>query len=293
MARNKQIKSKMEKYTVNDFHRDFPSDKICLEWLKNYRYPEGIFCKVCGKVTKHHLMTTRRSYSCQECGHHIHPTAGTIFHKSTTALTTWFRVIFLMASTRCGISAKEVGRQTGVTYKTAWRMCKLIRTRLDQKTSLFDGSVEADEGYFGGAKKGGKSGRGSENKTAVLGIVERSGRIQATVVPNVSSGTLEPIIEGSVKKGTIVYTDEFGSYNWLGHMGYRHKTIRHKDNVYVTGNIHTQTIDGFWGNVKNGIKGVYHNVSPKYLQHYLNEYQFRYNHRNDVTPMFRSFLRRI
>jgi len=283
----------MEKYTVNDFRRDFPDDTTCLQWLKNYRYPKGIYCWICGRVTKHHLMTTRRSYSCQECGNHVHPTAGTIFHKSTTALTTWFYAIYLMASTRGGISAKQIQRETGVTYKTAWRMFKLIRSRLDEKTSPFTGNVEADESYFGGKKLGGKRGRGSENKTPVLGIAERKGKIVAIATPNVRTETVLPIIAACVKRKATIHTDEFSVYDRLENMGYKHNRILHAEKVYAIGDIHTQTIDGFWGNVKNGIKGVYHHVSPKYLQHYLNEYSFRYNHRNDETPMFKSFLHRI
>lgn len=139
----------MQKYTIKHFKKDFPNDAACLEWLKNYRWPNGIFCEPCGKVTKHHLIESRKSYSCQECGHHVHPTAGTIFHKSSTPLTSWFHAIFLMASTRCGISAKQVEREVGVTYKTAWRMCKLIRERLCDKGgdpfSSDKGDVEVDE----------------------------------------------------------------------------------------------------------------------------------------------------
>ncbi len=123
----------MQKYTIKDFLADFPTDEACLEWLAHYRWPNGIFCKNCGAITKHHLMTTRRSYSCQECGHHVHPTADTIFHKSTTPLTLWFYAIYLMARTRGEISAKQVERELGVTYKTAWRMCKLIRERFDKE----------------------------------------------------------------------------------------------------------------------------------------------------------------
>ena len=288
-----EMKNKMEKYTVNDLKRDFSDDASCLEWLKNYRYPGGIFCKKCGKITKHHLMTTRRSYSCQECGNHVHPTAGTIFHKSTTALTTWFHAIFLMASTRAGISAKQIERETGVTYKTAWRMFKMIRSRLAEKTSLFSGNVEADESYFGAKKHRGKRGRGSENKTAVLGIVERGGNIHAVVVPDAKSKTVLPIIAETVAQGATIHTDEFHVYDYLKYLGYKHKQVNHARKVYCVGDIHTQTIDGFWGNVKTGIKGVYHHVSPKYLQSYLNEYAFRYNRRFDVKPMFKSFLHQL
>jgi len=120
----------MEKYTIADFNRNYPNDDACLEWLKNYLYPNGIFCEKCGKVTKHHKIASRRSYSCDVCGHHVHPTAGTIFEKSTTPLKLWFHAIYLMSSTRCGISAKQIQHENGVTYKTAWRMFKQIRSLL-------------------------------------------------------------------------------------------------------------------------------------------------------------------
>ncbi|MCA9905922.1 MAG: transposase [Anaerolineae bacterium] len=123
----------MQKYPLKDMQEEFPDDRACLDWLLNYRYPNGITCTKCGTVNaKHHFVASRKSYSCQECGHHIHPTAGTIFHKSSTPLTLWFYAIYLMAQTRTGISAKQLERELGVTYKTAWRMAKLIRSHLDE-----------------------------------------------------------------------------------------------------------------------------------------------------------------
>lgn len=282
----------MKRYTIKDFQRDFPNDETCLEWLKEYRWPDGIFCKPCGKVTKHHLMTTRRSFSCQECGNHVHPTSGTIFHKSRTPLTLWFYATYLMAQTRGGISAKQVERETGVTYKTAWRMCKLIRSRLNEGSDPLSGEVEVDESYFGG-KRHGKRGRGAEGKTPVIGLVERKGKIKATPIPNTQGRTLLPIIGRNVKHDAVIYTDENWAYNRLNQMGYKHSRIAHYAKIYVKGNIHTNTIEGFWSLVKRGISGVYHSVSPKYLHHYIGEYVFRYNHRNDETPMFQSFLHRI
>lgn len=282
----------MKKYTVKDFQAEFPDDDACLEWLKDYRWPSGIYCKNCGKVTKHHLMQTRKSFSCQECGNHVHPTAGTIFHKSATPLTTWFYSVYLMAQTRGGISAKQIERETGVTYKTAWRMCRLIRSRLNEEADPFsgEGEVEVDESYFGGRRRGGKRGRGAEGKTPVVGLAQRKGRLKAVVVPDVKSKTVTPIIGKTVEPGSIVYTDELRTYDRLHRMGYRHSRIFHSSKIYVAGNVHTNTIEGFWSLIKRGISGVYHSVSAKYLQHYVNEYAFRYNHRDDQRPMFQTFL---
>ncbi len=123
-------KPKMKKYTIKDFQKQFPNDDVCLDWLKDYLYPNGIFCETCQAITSHYKVAKRKSYSCQNCGHHVHPTADTIYHKSSTPLTSWFYAIYLMASTRCGISAKQLERELGVTYKTAWRMFKQIRTML-------------------------------------------------------------------------------------------------------------------------------------------------------------------
>ena len=117
-------------YTLDDFKRDFPDDETCLAWLKENRYPDGIYCENCHTVTAHHFIESRKSYSCQDCGHHVHPTANTIFHKSRTPLTTWFYVIYQIAKSEGEISAKQIERETGVTYKTAWRMHKLVKEKL-------------------------------------------------------------------------------------------------------------------------------------------------------------------
>jgi transposase-like protein len=279
----------MERYTITNFNNDFPNDDACLEWLKNHLYPNGIFCKKCERVTKHHRIITRHSYSCDVCGHHVHPTVGTIFEKSPTPLKLWFHAIYLMSSTRCGISAKQIERETGVSYKTAWRMFKQIRTILEEDHGNMVGHIEADETYIGG-KHHGKRGRGSEGKTPVVGMAQRNGKIMATAVPDVKAKTLLPIIKERVLPNAIIYTDELPSYNKLSSMGYVHHRIHHVLKVYVMGDAHTNTIEGFWSLLKRGISGVYHSVSAKYLQSYLNEYTFRYNHRNDGKPMFKTLL---
>lgn len=293
MERQKRLK--MQRFTYKDFEQMFPDDASCLEWLRNYLYPEGIFCKLCRRVTKHHRTVSRPSYSCDQCGHHVHPTAGTIFHKSSTSLKTWFHAIYLMASTRCGISAKQIERETGVTYKTAWRMFKQIRTLLDEDKTL-SGSVEVDEAYFGGRRKGhtGRPMRGDLVKTPVLGMVERKGRVIAKVVTDTTLKTLVGSVHEYVLPASTVYTDEYASYNTLpGEKQYTHRRINHSAKIYVMGDIHTNSIEGFWSLIKRGMGGVYHSVSQKFLQSYLDEYSFRYSHRHDTEPMFLTFLRQV
>lgn len=282
-------KSPMTKLTLKDFQAMFPTDDFCLDFIRSNRYSQRIDCPKCGKNSLFHHDNGKKSYSCDHCGYHLSPTAGTIFHKSPTPLTIWFYVIYLMAQTRGGISAKQIQRETGVTYKCAWRMCKQVRSMLDQPNNIFTGNVELDESYFGG-KSHGTRGRGADNKTPVFGMVERGGKVSARKVNNVKARTILPIVWKNVEHGSQIFTDEFRVYNALPVMGYKHESVPHAEKIYVLGNAHTNTIEGFWSQCKNGIRGVYHAVSAKYLQNYLNEYAFRYNHRDDVTPMFLSFL---
>ena len=197
-----------------------------------------------------------------------------------------------MASTRCGISAKQIQRETGVTYKTAWRMCKQVRLLLGEDIQSLNGSVEVDETYIGGTRRG-KRGRGAEGKSIVAGAAQREGKVTAKVVPNVKRSTLVPFMASKVSRKATLYTDEFPSYDHMTRLGYNHRRIEHSSKVYVNGDIHTNSIEGFWSLVKRGISGVYHAVSPKYLQSYIDEYSFRYNHRKDETPMFKLMICQI
>jgi transposase len=161
-----------QRYTIRDFNAEFPDNDACLNFIMEERWPDGrVECSKCGEPRKHHRVTGRTAYACDYCGNHIYPLAGTIFEKSTTALKTWFYAMYLMGSTRCGVSAKQIQRETGVTYKTAWRMFKQIRTLMSEDIRLEGSTVEMDEMYFGGRRKGG-SGRpmsGDKKKTPVVG----------------------------------------------------------------------------------------------------------------------------
>ena len=300
-------------YMLVDFYRDFPDDEACLQWLWRQRYSqdgEHAFCERCEQERVFHRYVAkqqRQDWTCTACGLHVHPTAGTIFHKSSTSLHLWFYAMYLMTSTRSGISAKQLERELGVTYKTAWRIFNLIRKELmtqDDDEPLSD-EVEMDEMYVGGkprhtiknewAKLPTKSGRyraamnwREQKKARVFGMVERDGgRVRAYVVPSTQRPTLERHVTESVKPDSVVYTDDAKVYQLvLPQSGYADLTVNHSSNVYVSRNIHTQTIEGFWSQVKRGITGVHHAVSHKHLQSYVNEHVWRFNHRNDMFPMF-------
>jgi len=280
----------MRKFTIHDFNREFPNDAVCLDFMRDAIYPDGIECRSCEKTTKHHRIKGRKAYSCQVCGTHVYPLAGTIFEKSRTPLKSWFYAMYLMSSTRCGISAKQLERELGVTYKTAWRMFHQIRDLMDEDTAPFFGEVEMDETYMGGKRRGDKRGRPGKDshKVPVAGVVQRKGKVAALVTKDVKKQTLLPIVEAKVLPETMVYTDELKSYGDLGKKGYKHERIPHAEKVYVVGNVHTNTIEGFWSLLKRGIGGVYHSVSEKHLQRYLNEYAFRYNHRDDERALFET-----
>jgi hypothetical protein len=210
--------------------------------------------------------------------------------------------MYLMASTRCGISAKQLEREIGVSYPTAWRMLNRIRTQLmRQDESPLEGEVEVDETAGGGRIRAGDSAKGRRHVIAkmshrptIWAAVERGGRIKASVVHSRSTIDIEPPIFRYVLPRSTIFTDEWLGYTYRVERRYRsHKRIRHEDRVYVSGNVHTQTVEGFFGNLKNGIRVVYHSVSSKWLQSYLNEYAWRYNERNNTErSMFESLLER-
>ncbi len=215
--------------SVQDFFKLFPDDDACLHYLMVEYYGETLDCPKCGKHGKFHRVKKHAYYECAWCAHHIHPMAGTIFHRSHTSLQKWFFAIYLFTTTRHGVAAKELQRQLSVTYKTAWRMAHQIRKLMadaDGENSL-DGDVEIDETYVGGKKPGGKRGRGAPGKTVALGMLERNADIMTKVVPNVRKITLQPIIQENIEKGATVHTDELRPYTGLSKAGYEHETVNH------------------------------------------------------------------
>jgi transposase-like protein len=302
------------KYSLMDFMREFPDDDACLEHLWRTRYsPDGEHaeCPKCKRerVFKHYATKQcRPAWTCTGCGKHVHPTAGTIFHRSSTSLHLWYYAMYLISSTKTGISAKHLGRELGVNYRTAWRMMNRIRNVLmEQDAEPLFGEVEADETAWGGRPRlgqiekfrkpgeidlSGAGGRWKQSKKAtVFGMVERGGRVKAYVVADRKANTLQGYVSRFVMPRSMIFTDEWPSYTGLSKR-YTHKRIRHTENIYVSGDVHTQTIEGFFSNLKRGISGNYHSVSSKWLQGYLNEYVWRYNERESATPMFVTVLNR-
>jgi len=300
--------------TVFEFEKQFPDDAACLAFLMAEKYPDGVPCAKCQKVTKHFRDANRPSFQCEFCGTRVHPMVGTIFENSATSLRLWFYAMYLMASTRCGISAKQIERELGVTYKTAWRMFHEIRVLLRQDGTPLGGEgeiVEADEAFIGGRFKWRNHGRpkklggGWVTKTPVHGFAQRGkggrkghrgGKIAAHVLPDDPTKNFTQSVTESthvrVLPKSSLFTDTYVAYDHMGERGYTHQRVNHTRRIYVAGEVHTNTIEGFWSLLRRGISGVYHGVSTKHLQSYVDEYVFRYNNRDDQRGMFRAFLDR-
>jgi transposase-like protein len=288
-------------YSLMEFIREYPDDAACLERLWRERFaPDGHHteCPKCERERKFHRVSTRACYACDSCGWQIYPTKGTIFQKSTTSLQLWFYAMYLMASTRCGISAKQLERELGVTYKTAWRMFNKIRNDLmaDDGTPL-GGDVELDETSWGGKPRGPKltpsqAAAFREAKTTVLGMVERGGDVRLRVIASRRGPALSREVKANVNPSSIIFTDDWQAYKPLRGQFLDHRIINHSAGVYVEGDVHTNTIEGFFGNLKTGMRGAYKHVSRKWLQSYLDEFAWRYNQRRSGQAMFEALLSR-
>ncbi|KAF0183055.1 MAG: IS1595 family transposase [Hyphomonadaceae bacterium] len=282
--------------TFSEFGKRFPTEEACLEHLMRTRWGQKHPCVKCGREAKYYRVKGRRSYECEFCGHQVYPTAGTPFENTRTPLKSWFLVMFMFCTSRNGVSAKEVQRTLGVTYKTAWRMCNLIRQYMgyvdgDGPVGGPDGdrgAVEIDEAFLGGYDP--RPGPG--DKKAVLGMVERGGEVVAVYAPDRRSAAVMKTIRWNVAPCSTIYTDEAGVFGGIGFtdMRYTHSTINHAKKEWVRGDTHTNTIESFWANLKRGINGTYIHVSSQHLQKYLWEFEYRHNMRHSPHLMLDTLL---
>ena len=283
--------------TIAQFEQLFPHEDACKAYLAANRWPEGAICPRCGNIKVWSLDSRPFHWVCKECasdGYRFSVLVGTIFENTNVPLRKWFQVIYMMLTSKKGVAALEVQRTMGFgSYETAHYMCHRIRAGLaDPEFRKLMGIVEVDETYVGGENRNRHAdkkleGRGTANKLPVIGAVTRKGTLVARCISSVTQETASEFIRQAVsEKVDLVATDESGVYARLAKTGMPHASVNHSRGEYVRGNVHTQTIDGFWSLLKRGIMGTFHNVSAKYLPLYVAEFEWRYNNRNnpDIFP---------
>jgi transposase-like protein len=280
--------ARKDKYTYKDLEEQFPDEDTCLQFIFENLHSKDCSCG--GVYTK---VKGRKQYQCSKCRYQIAPMAGTIFHKSVTPLTDWFYALFIFSNAKSGISAKELERQLGCTYKCAWRMLKQIRTALEQDNDKLDGDVETDTGYFGGRFRSGKYNEKQKEamaaKSVVMGAVSRGGEVRVKVVPDASAHTHATFLNENVSKEARLMTDG-GTIYRNSAKGYNRQSVNHYKKEYVRGDVHVNNMEMFWGHMKRSIKGTHKTISKAYLQSYLDAFAFHYNNRHSDIDRFGVLL---
>lgn len=267
----------------------FGSEDRCRTYLEDLRWPHGVECPRC-ESTSISRISARNQFDCNACRYQFSVTAGTLFHDSHLPLWKWFLAIYLISESKKGISAKQLERMLGVSYKTAWYMSHRIRDAMgDDEQPLLRGIVEMDETMIGGERTGyGKGYRG--NKVTVAGAKQRGGEIRLKLIPNTRREHLHAFADEHVAPDAdAIYTDELKSYDGLGTADRPHESVSHRAEEWVRGDVHTNSVESVWSLFKRSIVGSYHQVSVKHLPAYLDEMEFRFNGR-DNPFLFRDVL---
>ncbi len=279
--------------------KHFQNEDEAREHLEQLRWANGVVCPHCGVIGDHYKLNgeahRKGLWKCKDCRKQFSVTVGTLFERSKIGIHIWLQCAFLMCSSKKGMSAHQIHRILGVTYKTAWFMCHRLREAM--KDPVFvrqlggkNAVVEADETYWGNTRrKGVKVREGYEQKEKIFSLVERGGRVRSFHLRHVSGATLKPILYAQVNQETSVMTDEFGGYKGIGDHFVEHGQVKHSRKEYVRGKIHTNTIEGFFSIVKRGLIGTYHHVGPQHLKRYIGEFDFKYSNRK-ITDSERTIV---
>ncbi len=279
----------MKPKTLQQAIRYFSDEQVCIDEIAALRWPDGPVCPKCGHK-EHYYLASQRRWKCKECYHQFSVKVGTIFEDSAITLDKWLAALWMLVNCKNGISSYEVGRDLGITQKSAWFVLHRLRLALQSgsmdKVGGESKHVEVDETFIGGAarfmhadrRKRMITERGAKDKTAVMGILERGGKVRAEVVGNRKKHLLETKVRAHVKAGSAIYSDNFASYDRLKTFGFQHAVVDHAEK-YVDGQVHTNGLENFWSLVKRGLKGTYISAEPFHLFRYLDEQVFRYNNR--------------
>lgn len=286
-----------DKFSFGEFLKRYRTDEDCLEEIKDLAYPDGITCKICQKVTAHYKRKKRMAYSCEFCGHDVYPLAKTVFRGSRIPLRFWFYAIFVLTQTRCGVSSKTLQRELGISYKTALRMTHQIRKAMKEEGIILSETVEVDETYWGANKYFRRYVPyfNEKPREAIMGIIERDGleRVVTKHLADTSKFTMLGMIKDHVPLTSPIMTDQHPNYMGLRKRGYDHNWVTHQKEFVKKSdpNVYTNGIECYWSQLKRGLRGVYRRPSPKYLQAYLDEFSWRFNHRKEPDKMFDALLK--
>ena len=280
----------METNLINLIERYSDEDK-CRKYLEGLKWPQGVKCPRCGseKISR---ITKRDQFDCDTCRYQFSVTAGSIFHDSHLPLWKWFLAVYLMTESKKGISANQLKRSLAVSYKTAWYLCHRVRKAIEEATDkpLLKGTVEVDETYVGG-KYDKRRKRSPWDKQAVMGLLQRDGTFEAKKIPTVSKSILVGTIRNRVDPKAMVMTDELQAYKSVGKT-HKHESVNHRAEEWVRGDVHTNGVESAWSLFKRSIVGAYHQISEKHMDAYLDEFEWRFNGRNNPY-LFRDTLVRL